>query len=91
MTDFPFAGLPEETVDGFCARMELAIVDIVRRYTRGEHKGCIKILPNQDRVNMVFERADVPYGPRLDLGSEASEKPPRKENKMSVPDFWKNT
>jgi hypothetical protein len=87
MTDFPVARHPEETVDEFCARMELAIEDVVRRYTRGEHKACIKILPNHGRVNRVFEHVDVPYGPRLDLSSKASERPPRKENKMSVPDF----
>jgi hypothetical protein len=48
-------------------------VDVVGRHTHGEHKACIKILPNQGRVNWVFECASVLYGPRLEPNSEASE------------------
>jgi hypothetical protein len=43
-----------------------------------EHKAYIEILPNQGRVNRVFENAGVPYGPRLELSSEASEEATKK-------------
>jgi hypothetical protein len=48
-------------------------------YTRMEHKACIEALPNQVRVNRVFEHTGVPYRPRLELGSEVSEEAARKK------------
>jgi hypothetical protein len=58
--------------------VELATTNVVGRYTRGEHKVCVEVLLNQVRVNWVFEHAGVPYGPRLEPGSEASEEVAKK-------------
>jgi hypothetical protein len=49
-----------------------------RPSARGKHKACIKDLPNQGRVNQVFEHAGVPYRPHLEPGSEASVEVARK-------------
>jgi hypothetical protein len=48
------------------------------RYTCGEHKVYVEVVPNQGRVNRVFECTGVPYGPRLELGSEACEEDAKK-------------
>jgi hypothetical protein len=46
MPNFPIVGLSEETNDRFHARVELATANVVKQYTRGEHKVCIEVLPN---------------------------------------------
>jgi hypothetical protein len=73
LSEFPVARHPEETNDGFRARVELAVVNVVGWYVRGEHKACVEMVPNGGQVNIVFEQASVPYGPRLEPGSEACE------------------
>jgi hypothetical protein len=78
MPNFHVAKLPEEMNDDFCARVELAVVNIVGWYACGEHKVCVEVVPNQGRVNRVFERADVPYRPRLEPGFEACEETTKK-------------
>jgi hypothetical protein len=69
---FPVARLLRETNDNFRARVELAAVNVVGRYARGELDTCIVVVPNNGQVNRVFEQASMPYGPRLVPGSEAS-------------------
>jgi hypothetical protein len=44
----------------------------------GEHDTCITAVPNEGRLNRVFKLAGVPYGPRLEPGSEASKNAARK-------------
>jgi hypothetical protein len=78
MLAFPVARLPEETNDQFHVRVELAAANVVGRYTRGEHKVCIEILPNQGRVNWGFEFTGVPYEPCLEPDSEACEEAAKK-------------
>jgi hypothetical protein len=78
LLEFPIARLPNEMNDHFRARVELAAENIVGSYTRGEHDVCIASVPNEGRVNWVFEQASVPYGPHLELGSEASKEAVRK-------------
>jgi hypothetical protein len=80
MPDFLVARLPEETNDGFRARVELAIAYVVGRYARGEHKVCVEVVPNRGRVNWVFEHAGVPYGPHLEPGSKACDEATKKRN-----------
>jgi hypothetical protein len=58
--------------DHFRARVELAAVNVVGRYARGEHDACIAVVLNMGRLNRVFEQASVPYGPRLVPKSKAS-------------------
>jgi hypothetical protein len=73
MPTFPIVRLPEEMNDGFVARVELAAVNVVGLYARREHKVCAKAVLNDGQVNRVFEQLGVPYGPRLEHGSEACE------------------
>jgi hypothetical protein len=58
--------------------VELATVNVVGRYARGEHDVCIALVLNMGRLNRVFEQVDVPYGPRLEPGSEASKEAAKK-------------
>jgi hypothetical protein len=53
-------------------------VDVVGRYTCGEHKVWVEVVPNQGRVNRVFKHARVPYGHRLAPGSKMSEEAAKK-------------
>jgi hypothetical protein len=78
MMDFPVAQLLGETNDHLWARVELAAMDMVGRYTHGEHQACVEAMPNQGRVNWVFEHTGVPYGPCLAPGSETSEEAAKK-------------
>jgi hypothetical protein len=39
------------------------MVNIIGRYAHGEHDVCVVALPNDGRVNRVFEQAGVAYGP----------------------------
>jgi hypothetical protein len=78
LLEFPFAGFPEETDDRFRARVELAVENVVGSYAGGEHDSCIAAVPNEGRLNQVFEQADMPYGPRLEPGSEASKEAVKK-------------
>jgi hypothetical protein len=54
----------------FLARVELDTEGIIGSYTRPEHEACVASLRNGGRLNMVFELADVAYGPRSDPGTE---------------------
>jgi hypothetical protein len=78
MMDFLVARLSGEPNDHFQASVELAAVDVVRRYTRWKHKACVKAMPNQRRVNQVFKHTRVLYGssmaPGSEMGAEASKK-----------------
>jgi hypothetical protein len=78
LMDFPIVRLSGEINDCFWARVELANMDVVGQYTRGEHKACVKAVPNQGRVNQVFKHGGVPYGPCLAPGSETSEEATKK-------------
>jgi hypothetical protein len=40
---------------------------------------CIASVLNRGRVNRLFKQADVPYGPCLEPGSEASKEAVRKK------------
>jgi hypothetical protein len=71
MPEFPVARRPEEMNDGFRVRVELAAVNVVGWYAYREHKVCVEAVPNEGRVNRVFEKAGIPYGPRLEPGFEA--------------------
>jgi hypothetical protein len=73
LPEFPIARHPDKTNDGFQVRVEIATMNIVGRYTCGEHRVCIEVLPNGGWVNRVFEQADIPYEPRLEPGSEVCE------------------
>jgi hypothetical protein len=53
-------------------------VNVVGRYACREHKVCVETLPNGGQVNRVFEQASVPYGPRLEPGSQACEEAAKK-------------
>jgi hypothetical protein len=70
--DFLVDRLPDETNDRFRVRVELAVKNVVGSYACGEHDACIMVVLNEGRLSWVFEQADVPYGPRLEPGSEAS-------------------
>jgi hypothetical protein len=70
LPEFPVARCSEEMNDGFWARMELAAVNVVGRYVRGEHKACVEMVPNRGRVNRVLEQANLPYEPHLEPVSE---------------------
>jgi hypothetical protein len=78
LPNFPVAKRSDEMIDGFRARVEIAVANIVGRYSCGEHKMCVEMLPNGGRVNRVFEEADVLYEPRLETGSEACEEAAKK-------------
>jgi hypothetical protein len=78
LPEFPVARFPEETDDHFRARVELAIENVLGSYASGEHDACIAAVPNEGRLNQVFEQADVPYGARLEPGSEASKEAAKK-------------
>jgi hypothetical protein len=70
--------LPDEMNDHFRVRVELDTENVVGSYARGEFDLCIVSVSNVARVNRVFEQAGVPYGPRLEPGSEASKEAMRK-------------
>jgi hypothetical protein len=70
---FPVARRPEEMNYGFWAKVELAAVHVLGRYARGEHMVWVESVPNGGRVNKVFEQAGLPYGRRLERGSEEYE------------------
>jgi hypothetical protein len=72
LPEFPVARLLGEKADGFWVRVELVAVNVVGRYTRGEHDACIAVVPNDGRLNRVFEQGGVPYEPRLVPDSKAS-------------------
>jgi hypothetical protein len=72
MSEFPSARLPGEMNDHFRPRVELAAENVVLSYVREEHDVCITAVPNEGRLNRVFEQAGVPYGPWLEPGSNAS-------------------
>jgi hypothetical protein len=55
VVEFPVARLPEEANDNFLARVQLAAANVVGKYARGEHDACIVVIPNNGRVNRVFE------------------------------------
>jgi hypothetical protein len=78
LPNFPVARHPDEMIDGFRARVQIAVVNVVGRYSCGEHKMCVEMLPNGGRVNRVFEEADVLYEPRLETGSEVCEEAAKK-------------
>jgi hypothetical protein len=78
LPEFPIARRPGEKIDVFWPRVEISAVNIVSRYTHGEHKVCIETLPNRGRVNRVFMEAVVPYEPHLEPGSEACEEAAKK-------------
>jgi hypothetical protein len=72
LPEFPVAKLSGETDDRFRAMVELAAVGAIGRYAHGEHDPCIAVVLNNGHLNRVFEQAEVPYGPCLVPGSEAS-------------------
>jgi hypothetical protein len=78
LPEFPVARLPREMADGFQMRVELAAVNVVGRYTRGEHDACIAVVLNDGHLNRVFEQGGVPYGPCLVPDSEASKEVAKK-------------
>jgi hypothetical protein len=63
---FPVTKLQGESNDRFLARIELGTENAVGSYVRVEHDACIMVLSNGGRLNQVFEKAGVPYSPRLD-------------------------
>jgi hypothetical protein len=83
MPKFPITRLPEETNDGFWARVELAVVNVVGRYAYKEHKVCLEAVLNERRANRVFEQAGVPYGPRFEPGSNVCEEAEKKRKSDS--------
>jgi hypothetical protein len=86
MMDFLVARLSGEPNDHFQASVELAAVDVVRRYTRWKHKACVKAMPNQRRVNQVFKHTRVLYGSSMAPGSEMVQRLLRRGNRTLVPD-----
>jgi hypothetical protein len=78
LSEFPIARRSKETNDGFRTRAELATMNVVGRYIRGDHKACVKTVSNRGWVNRIFEHASVPYGPRLEPDSEACEEAAKK-------------
>jgi hypothetical protein len=71
LPEFSLAKLQGESNDHFLVRVELGMENAVGSYGRAEN-ACIKALPNGGRLNQVFEKAGVAYGPRPKLGTEAS-------------------
>jgi hypothetical protein len=78
LPESPVARLLEEMNDGFRVRVEVAAVNVVGRYARGEHDACIGVVPNEGRMNRVFEKIGVPYGPCLVPSSKASKETVKK-------------
>jgi hypothetical protein len=62
LPEIPVERLPGETNDSFPVRVELAVVNTISRYARGEHDTCIAVVPNNGRVNRVLELAACPMG-----------------------------
>jgi hypothetical protein len=52
------------------ARVELEAEGIIGSYTNPKHEACIVTLHNGGHLNMVFELAEVAYGPRPEHGTE---------------------
>jgi hypothetical protein len=90
MSDFLITGLLEETNGQFYARVELAMTNIIGRYTHGEHKVSIEALPNGSRVNRVFEHAGMPYRPRLEPSSMVNAEAAKNRKKTPVLGPWPN-
>jgi hypothetical protein len=46
LSEFRIARHLEETSDSFWVRVELAVMNVFRRYALGEHETCIMVVPN---------------------------------------------
>jgi hypothetical protein len=54
--------------------VELGVENVVGSYDRAERDACVNALPNGGRLNRVFEKAGVTYGPRPKPGTKAAKK-----------------
>jgi hypothetical protein len=72
LLDFLFTKFQGESDDNFRARVELGAENVVGSYNHVEHDACVLALPNKGRLNWVFEKAGVAYGPRPIPGTDAS-------------------
>jgi hypothetical protein len=54
--------------------VELGAENVVGSYDRAERDACVNALPNGGRLNRVFEKAGVTYGPRPKPGTKAAKK-----------------
>jgi hypothetical protein len=78
LLEFPVARLMGGTNDSFRVTVEVAAANVIGRYARGEHDTCIAVVPNNGRLNRVFEQDGVPYQPHLVPSSEASKEAVKK-------------
>jgi hypothetical protein len=65
------------------ARVELEAKGIMGSYTHPEHEACVMSLHNEGHLNMVFELAEMAYGPRPEPGTKEFTKASKKR-KMDV-------
>jgi hypothetical protein len=67
-----FAAVHKDDEDDvqFLARVELEAESIVGSYTHLDHEACVMKLHNRDRLNKVFELAEVAYGPQSEPDTE---------------------
>jgi hypothetical protein len=60
LPEFPVARLAKETDDRFRVRVELATVNVVGRYARGQHDTCIVEVSNMGRLKHVLSKLECP-------------------------------
>jgi hypothetical protein len=78
LAEFPLAKLQGESHDHLLARLELGAKNVMGSYGRMEHEACIQEVPNGGRLNQVFNKAGMVYGPRAEPSIEASTEATRK-------------
>jgi hypothetical protein len=78
LPEFPLTNLQGESDAHFLVRVELDTKNVLGSYGCAEHDACIQALPNGGRLNRVFEKVGVAYGPYPEPGTEASMKAARK-------------
>jgi hypothetical protein len=64
LPEFPFTKFQGERDDDFLARVELGAENVIDSYDCVEHDACVLALPNGGRLNRVFGKVGVTYGPR---------------------------
>jgi hypothetical protein len=72
LLEFHITCSKEEDEAKFSARLELEAENVMGSYGHTEHETCVKALPNEGRLNRVFEVVGIAYGPRPQPGTKAS-------------------
>jgi hypothetical protein len=84
LPESPLTRLQGENNDHFLASVELGTENVVGGYIHMEHDACILLLPNDGRLNRIFEQAGVAYSPRPEPSSKASKEAARKRKNDAV-------